>query len=95
MIPRDYIDFAKEYPLCSLATLDGDQPRVRTFWFWFADESGFYFGTLTPKKVDKELRENPKIELCFYNNPQNLQDGVMLRINGEVEFLDDQDLKNL
>ena len=40
---QDCIKFATEIPVCYLATADGDQPRVRTFLLWYADETGFYF----------------------------------------------------
>jgi uncharacterized pyridoxamine 5'-phosphate oxidase family protein len=60
---------------------------------WFADENGFYFGTLSPKEVSKQLKDNPKVEVCFYNNPAELPNGRMMRVTGEVEFLDDEELK--
>jgi uncharacterized pyridoxamine 5'-phosphate oxidase family protein len=40
---QDCIKFANENPVCYIATMDGDQPRVRGFLMWFADEKGFYF----------------------------------------------------
>ena len=90
---KDYIVFAKENPLCSLATLDGDQPRVRTFWFWFADENGFHFETLAMKKVFKQLKKHPKVEVCFFNNTAEPENWKSMRITGKVEFLDDMALK--
>jgi uncharacterized pyridoxamine 5'-phosphate oxidase family protein len=90
---QDCIKFANENPVCYVATQDGDQPRVRVFLMWFADENGFYFATLSPKEVSKQLKNNPKVELCFYNNPEELPNGRMMRVTGEVEFLDDEELK--
>ena len=90
---QEYIDFATEHPVCSLATVDGDQPRVRTFLLWRANESGFYFETLDPKDVYKQLKSNPKVEICFYNNESDLEKVKTMRLSGEVEFLDDPDLK--
>jgi uncharacterized pyridoxamine 5'-phosphate oxidase family protein len=58
--------------VCSLATVDGDQPRVRTFLLWRANEDGFYFETFNPKDVYKQLKSNPKVEMCFYNNEPDL-----------------------
>lgn len=91
---QDCIKFANENPVCYVATQDGDQPRVRAFLMWFADENGFYFATLSPKEVSKQLKNNPKVEVCFYNNPEELQNGRMMRVTGKVEFLDDEELKN-
>jgi pyridoxamine 5'-phosphate oxidase len=90
---QDYFVFAKENPLCSLATLDGDQPRVRTFWFWFADESGFYFETLAMKEVFKQLQKHPKVEVCFFNNATEPDEWKSMRVTGKVEILDDIELK--
>jgi pyridoxamine 5'-phosphate oxidase len=90
---QDCIAFATEHPFCSLATTDGDQPRVRTFMFWFGDEHGFYFETLAPKEVCKQLKSNPKVEVCFFNNATEPQEWKMMRVTGTIEFLDDLGLK--
>jgi pyridoxamine 5'-phosphate oxidase len=90
---QDCIKFATENPVCFVATADGDQPRVRGFLMWYADESGFYFITMTPKEVSKQLQKNPKVELCFYNNPAELQGAKQMRVTGEVEFLDDEEIE--
>ena len=60
---------------------------------WFADETGVYFHTGSTKKVYKQLKENPKIEVCFYNPGSTPDAGKMLRITGEVEFLNDAKLQ--
>ena len=39
------IRFATEHPICAVATVDGDQPRVRMLGMWFAAKEGFYFST--------------------------------------------------
>ncbi len=87
---QDIIDFTNANPICYLATADGNQPRVRAMGFWFADETGFYFQTGSIKKLVTELQTNPKAEACFYNNSNG---GRMLRIEGEMEFLEDHELK--
>lgn len=90
---QECIDFATQHPVCALATMDGDQPRVRTFLLWRANENGFYFETFNPKDVYKQLKNNPKVEMCFYNNASDLENAKTMRLSGEVEFLDDPDLK--
>ena len=79
-----------EHPTAYLATIDGDQPRVRILLTWFADDSGFYFITLSPKEMYKQLKLNPKVEICFYNNPADLGGGKQMRLTGKVEFLSDE-----
>ena len=93
MTMQECISFATEHPVCSLATLDGDQPRVRTFLLWRANEDGFYFETFNPKDVYKQLKGNPKVEICFFNNESDPEKAKTMRLTGTVEFLDDPDLK--
>jgi len=87
----DCIHFANENKVCFLATSEGNQPRVRALGFWFANESGFYFQTGDMKSLYHQLKTNPKIEVCFYMHEGSI--GTMMRISGEVEFLEDQALK--
>jgi len=56
---------------------------------WFADENGFYFATFSPKDIYKQLQNNPKVEVCFYNNAAELIDAKYMRVKGKIEFSDD------
>ena len=87
------IDFTNEVKLCFLATDEKGQPRVRALGFWFADQSGFYFQTGDSKSFYHQLKGNPKAEACFYKPLPGNTTGPMLRITGEVEFLNDKKLK--
>ena len=89
---NECISFATEHPICYLASEDGDQARVRALLMWFADERGFYFMTMSPKRFSEQLHQNPKVEVCFYNGASELPDAKMLRVTGAVEFVDDADL---
>lgn len=88
---HDCIQFANQNPVCSVATVEGDQPRVRLLGFWFADATGFYFQTSTIKEIPGQLQKNPKTEICFYKHEGII--GTMLRIAGEAEFIDDFGLR--
>ena|SRR5215468_9018391 len=89
---QDCIDFATTNPVCYLATTDGDQPHVRGWLFWHANETGFYFQTFQPKDVFKQIQKNPKVELCFTNNG-DLKTVRTMRLTGKVEILNDLKLK--
>jgi pyridoxamine 5'-phosphate oxidase len=91
MTIQDCIQFTNENPVCYLATVENDQPRVRALGFWFADETGFYFQTSTVKEFPHQLKANPKTEVCFYKHESII--GTMLRIAGEVEFISDLTMK--
>ena len=88
---QDCIKFTNENPVCYFATTENDQPRVRVLGMWFADETGFYFQTANIKEIPHQLEKNPKSEMCFYHHEGLI--GTMLRITGEVEFLNDSSLK--
>jgi uncharacterized pyridoxamine 5'-phosphate oxidase family protein len=88
---KDCIKFANETPVCYLATMDGNQPRVRALGFWFADEKGFYFQIGAMKDMYGQLQANRKVEACFWQPGE--ASGTMMRVAGEVEFLDNLELK--
>jgi pyridoxamine 5'-phosphate oxidase len=88
---QDCIRFTNENKVCYLATVEGDQPRVRALGFWFADETGFYFQTGSVKAFYKQILKNPKVEACFYRQEGMI--GTMLRVDGKAEFIDDKKLK--
>jgi uncharacterized pyridoxamine 5'-phosphate oxidase family protein len=91
---KECVQFATEHPVCYLATIDGDQPRVRALLMDHADETGFYLTVLTGKDMTNQLHKNPKVEVCWYNNPADLADCKQLRVTGRVEFLNDEKSKS-
>lgn len=86
---NDVYEFANINPLCYLATVEEDQPRVRAFVMWYAGDKGFYFHTSAGKKVFKQIVSNPKVEVCFYAT----QNGVMMRAAGKAVILNDLAMK--
>lgn len=90
---KDCIEFAKENPMCYLATTEGDQPRVRAMGLYHVGETGFYFNTQSVKALAKQLEKNRKVEVCFYAPGTGQDIGRVMRVTGEVEFLDDIDLR--
>jgi pyridoxamine 5'-phosphate oxidase len=89
---QEYIQFANQNPVCFLATMDGAQPRVRTVLLVKADETGFYFDLLSPKRMVKQLLDNPKAEVCFYNNASDLMQAKQMRVTGMMELVKDEAL---
>jgi pyridoxamine 5'-phosphate oxidase len=90
---QDCIKFATEQHVAYFATEENGQPRVRPIGLWFADEHGLYFQSQTVKAFCKQLQNNNKVELCFYAPAAGGSSGTVLRVAGEVEFLDDAALK--
>jgi uncharacterized pyridoxamine 5'-phosphate oxidase family protein len=88
----DCVKFANENPTAYVATVDEQgQPRVRALAMWYADETGFYFQTGTMKELYGQLKKNPKLEVCWFNNKR--EGGLMLRVTGQAQFLDDPKMR--
>lgn len=71
-------DFFKTAGAYYLATVEGDQPRVRPFGTAHIFEGKLYIQTGKCKPVSKQILENPKVELCAF------KDGAWLRVAGEL-----------
>jgi len=56
-------DFLKKCGTYYLATMDGDQPRVRPFGTIALFEDKLYIQTGRSKNVSKQIKANPKIEI--------------------------------
>ncbi len=89
MALKEYAQFANDNPTCYLATVDGDQPRVRAIGMWFADETGFYFQSQTTKAMVKQLEKNNKLEAYFCTRDFS----KAMRVSGKVKFIDDVALR--
>ena len=70
--------FIKEAQTYYLATVEGDQPRVRPFGTIHIFEGKLYIQTGRKKDVAKQLAANPKAEICAF------KDGVWVRVAGEL-----------
>ena len=70
--------FLKEAGVYYLATVEGDQPRVRPFGTAHIFEGKLYIQIGKVKPVSKQLVENPKAEICAF------KDGAWLRVAGEL-----------
>ena len=75
--------FLKDAGTYYLATVEGDQPRVRPFGTAHIFENKLSIQTGKVKPVSQQILANPKVELCAFKN------GVWLRVAGELA-LDDR-----
>ncbi len=71
-------DFLKAAGVYYLATVEGDQPRVRPFGTYLIFEDKLYIQTGKKKPVSHQLMANPKAEICAFH------EGTWLRIAGEL-----------
>lgn len=75
---KEVCEFLKKAGTYYLATVEGDQPRVRPFGTVHIFEDKLYIQTGKVKAVSKQLAVNPKAELCAF------MDGTWLRVAGEL-----------
>ena len=59
-------DFLKKAEVYYLATVEGDQPRVRPFGMINEFEGKLYIQTGKVKLASKQLASNPKVEICAF-----------------------------
>ena len=83
---NEVLEFLKKYHVFYLATVEGDQPRVRPFGVAEEYNGKLYTQTGKKKNVAQQLKANPKAEICCFG------DGKWLRIECELIWQDDYDV---
>ncbi len=77
---KEVQEFLKKCGEYYLATVEGDQPRVRPFGTAGIFENKLYIQTGKRKNVAKQMMANPKVEICAYDKAS----GTWLRIEATV-----------
>ena len=80
---NEIYEFLKKCGTYYLATVDGDQPRVRPFGTIDVYDGKLTIQTGKVKDVSKQIHANPKIEICAF------ADGTWLRVAAKATALDD------
>ncbi|MBR0156051.1 MAG: pyridoxamine 5'-phosphate oxidase family protein [Clostridia bacterium] len=75
---NEVYEFLKSCGVYYLATVEGDQPRVRPFGTVDVFEDRLYIQMGKVKNVSKQIELNPKVELCAF------KEGRWLRLSGEL-----------
>lgn len=75
---EEVLEFLKSAGVYYLATVEGDQPRVRPFGTSVVFEGKLYIQTGKIKNVSKQIQANPKAEICAF------KDGTWLRVAGKL-----------
>ena len=79
--------FLNEAQTYYLATVEGDQPRVRPFGTVLLFGGRLYIQTGRVKEVSRQIAANPKVELCAFHG------GQWLRVAGELAEDDSREAK--
>lgn len=75
---QEVYEFLKKCGTYYLATVEGDQPRVRPFGTIDMFEGRLYIQTGKVKEVSKQLQANPKAEICGFAG------GQWVRVSGKL-----------
>ena len=75
---KEVCEFLKKCGVYYLATMDGDQPRVRPFGTAHIFENKLYVQTGKSKDVFKQIMANPNVEISGF------KDGVWVRLSGKL-----------
>lgn len=75
---HEVVEFLKKAGVYYLATVDGDQPRVRPFGTSEIFEGKLYIQTGKVKDVSKQIQANNKVEICAFT------EGQWLRVEGKL-----------
>lgn len=70
---NEVYDFLKACGTYYLATVDGDQARVRPFGTIDLFENRLYIQTGKVKAVSRQIHANPRVELCAFNGQEWLR----------------------
>lgn len=72
------VQFLKDAEVYYLATVEGDQPRVRPFGTVHIFEGRLYIQTGRVKDVSKQIMANGKVEICA------MKEGEWIRVAGTL-----------
>ncbi|MCL2346737.1 MAG: pyridoxamine 5'-phosphate oxidase family protein [Planctomycetaceae bacterium] len=82
------LHFLQENRVFYLATVEGNQPKVRPFGLAIAHEGRLYFGTSNDKAVYRQLVANPNFEVSACSS-----DMQWLRLRGKAKFENNMTVK--
>ena len=87
-------EFLKKCGTYYLATVEGDQPRVRPFGTAEIFEGKLYIQTGKVKEVSKQIQKNNKVELCAFDGEKWLRVAGTLVRDDRIEAKENMLEKN-
>lgn len=90
MQKQDVIDIAKDAGYGFLATVEGDQPRVRPVAPYLTDDGEILISLVPQSRAIGQIKENSKIELCFVDRQMRF-----CRIQGAAQLSVDVSKKEI
>lgn len=78
---KEVLEFLQANKVFFMATVKGDEPKVRPLGFVMEYDGRIIFGVGDQKEVYKQMKANPKVEITSVS-----QDGKWLRLSGSAVF---------
>jgi len=88
MTKDDVIDLIKDAGYGTVATLDGNQPKVRPMMPYLTEEGNLLIATFAKKRIVSQIQKNPKIEVCYISRQMNFA-----RVSGMASICNDKEKK--
>lgn len=85
---KEAANILAEAPMCFIATINGNEPKVRAFQYQFEQDGKLWFCTAKSKDVFKQLKANPAVQICAVR-----QDMTWVRVSGKVALEDNRAVK--
>jgi len=82
---EEVYEFLKKCQTYYLATMDGDQPRVRPFRTVNIFEGKLYIQTGKVKDVSKQMMAHPQIEICAFDGNEWIRVQTVAVVDDRVE----------
>jgi uncharacterized pyridoxamine 5'-phosphate oxidase family protein len=89
MIKSEVVKFLNNNAIAYIATSSNNIPTVRVMQILEISEHQIVFNTKQFKQSYRDLKENPNIEICFYNHDTYEQ----IRVYGQVEEIEELEYK--
>jgi uncharacterized pyridoxamine 5'-phosphate oxidase family protein len=83
---EEVLSWLADRRLFHLATVEGDQPRVRVFGSALVIDDRVHFFMGKFKDVYRQVTVNPKVEMCFYDP----EEGRQVRVSGVASQVADE-----
>ena len=90
MNKEEAIDIVRDAGFGFLATVGGDQPRVRPMMPYLSEDGELLLALLGRSRTIADIKSNPKVEVCFVDRKM-----WYCRVTGTAVLSDDAAKKNL
>jgi len=91
MTSDEVIDLIRDAGFGLLATMEGDQPRVRPMMPYLSDDNSQLLVALLPRsRTIEQIKKNPRVEICFVDRKM-----WYCRVTGVAKASNDKDKKQV